>query len=1070
MHIRNKAASLLLTLAMLVGLMPWAALNARATSAEPVLSLGMGGVEKDDTVWFGTKDDAPILWRVLSALGAGSYGNSSSADEVLLLSKHTQGGIPYDSDSAGVDCSWINSDAKIWCDNLYSNWPNDAEKKAIKATTIPDAQDFTAVDAFTNGWYARCEGTGDNAHFFFLSMREADEYFYNSNDTKRKNNQKATDAAGTAKHWWLRSAAYKSDDADASHNKAAYVHTGGTFSYVDADEIVPEARPAFNLNPGAVLFASNAASGKTLTAANAIETISTGDTTEWKLTLKDTDETTGQHKSFAVTETAATVAPSGSVTLNYSGAATGANEYVSVLLCDSTGATALGYGSGAALTAASAASGEVSFTLPNGLETGTYTLKVFNERKNGANENDLASAFDTVTLTVALPREATPTTAAFTATGADCGTLSGVTSGMKYSLDGTNWTNITSSADIALTGLSACTISVVKKGNGTTTSDSTAQTITVTQAAKPTAGLGTTSCTTAANNDGTITGLDSAKTYEYKTTGAYAEVAASSTSITGLASGTYYVRVKASGTVLASPDSDALTVGAYTPPGQVATPTFSPAAGAVASGAAVTISCATEGAAIHYAMGENPGDPTSQSTVYTGPITITQPTTIKAIAVKGGMTDSAVASAAYTIVAAPTYTVTVTGGTGGGSYKEGDSVTITAGAPASGKQFEKWAGADGLTFTSGGKTSASATFTMPARNVTLTATYKSASGSSSRSHNYTPSPTAETVTNADGSTTKTSTNPDGSKTAVTTAKDGSVTTVKNDKNGNLVSVEAAPSAKAIEAALRAGVPIRVPVTVPVVSAASIRITLPTGFDSSRVVDMPRVEIEVSVTGPGVVAMEKAADGTLTPIRECYEGSVIFPVTGSVEVVIVDNTKAFNDVGATDWYSEYVTFVTAREIFNGTGDGSFDPNGAMTRAMLAQVLYNFARGAKAGDGTVFGDVSASDWFNAAIGWAYENKVVTGYGDRFGAQDNITRQDMTTILYRYAKAAGYDVSATASLDRFSDASDVADYAADAMRWAVGAGLISGVEDGTLNPTGSATRAQVAAIMTRFVRNAK
>ncbi|MBE7009629.1 MAG: S-layer homology domain-containing protein, partial [Ruminococcaceae bacterium] len=233
-----------------------------------------------------------------------------------------------------------------------------------------------------------------------------------------------------------------------------------------------------------------------------------------------------------------------------------------------------------------------------------------------------------------------------------------------------------------------------------------------------------------------------------------------------------------------------------------------------------------------------------------------------------------------------------------------------------------------------------------------------------------------------------------------------------------------------------------------------------------VAEMPKVEIQVTYSGPGVVAKEKDASGNLTRITECYEGSVIVPVTGTGEIVIVDNTKTFNDVAGSDWYSEYVTFVTAREIFNGTGNGSFAPNETMNRAMLAQVLYNFARGAKAGDGTAFEDVNAADWFNAAVGWAYENGVVTGYGGTFGAQDNITRQDMATILYRYAKQAGYDVSKTASLDKFSDAGNVADYALDAMRWAVGMGLIEG-SDGKLAAQQSATRAQVAAIMTRFVR---
>ena len=215
-------------------------------------------------------------------------------------------------------------------------------------------------------------------------------------------------------------------------------------------------------------------------------------------------------------------------------------------------------------------------------------------------------------------------------------------------------------------------------------------------------------------------------------------------------------------------------------------------------------------------------------------------------------------------------------------------------------------------------------------------------------------------------------------------------------------------------------------------------------------------------------------GKWRPIKECYEGSIIVPVIGSGEIIIVDNAKTFYDVSESNWYNEYVTFVTAREIFNGVSPHMFEPSTPMNRAMLAQVLYNFARGAKTGDGTVFSDVNASNWFNAAVGWAYENGIVTGYGSSFGAKNSITRQDMATILYRYAKWAGYDVSASASLDRFSDASEVADYASDAMRWAVGMGLIDGTKSGTskvvLDPRGNATRAQVAAIMTRFVRNVK
>ena len=340
--------------------------------------------------------------------------------------------------------------------------------------------------------------------------------------------------------------------------------------------------------------------------------------------------------------------------------------------------------------------------------------------------------------------------------------------------------------------------------------------------------------------------------------------------------------------------------------------------------------------------------------------------------------------------------------------------------------------------------------------------------------------------------TTTTTDAQGNETVektVTTenkAPDGSTGTVVKDESGSIVSQSTTISQKEAEAARDEGRPAQSPLTVTPVpeavenSARSVQVNMPAvlydkdGDGIVTVAEMPKVEIQVTYSGPGVVAKEKDASGNLTRITECYEGSVIVPVTGTGEIVIVDNTKTFNDVGATDWYSEYVTFVTAREIFNGTGNGNFAPNETMNRAMLAQVLYNFARGAKAGDGTAFADVSAGDWSSAAVGWAYENGIVNGYGGSFGAKNNITRQDMATILYRYAKDAGYDVSKSASLDRFSDAGSVADYASDAMRWAVGMDLINGTKDAegnvTLNPRGSATRAQVAAIMTRFVRNAK
>jgi len=125
---------------------------------------------------------------------------------------------------------------------------------------------------------------------------------------------------------------------------------------------------------------------------------------------------------------------------------------------------------------------------------------------------------------------------------------------------------------------------------------------------------------------------------------------------------------------------------------------------------------------------------------------------------------------------------------------------------------------------------------------------------------------------------------------------------------------------------------------------------------------------------------------------------------------------------------------------------------------------------ADDGSKFSDVSAGDWFNGAVGWAAGLGVINGYGGAYAPLDAVTRQDLVTILYRYAKQAGYNVSAgSVDLSAYADGAAVASYAAEAMRWAIAVGLIKGYEDNTLRPTATATRAEVAAIMQRLVQSA-
>lgn len=175
--------------------------------------------------------------------------------------------------------------------------------------------------------------------------------------------------------------------------------------------------------------------------------------------------------------------------------------------------------------------------------------------------------------------------------------------------------------------------------------------------------------------------------------------------------------------------------------------------------------------------------------------------------------------------------------------------------------------------------------------------------------------------------------------------------------------------------------------------------------------------------------------------------------------------SFTDVKSGDWYCDAVQYAVGKGIFTGTTATTFEPNTATTRAMLVTVLYRMENKPAATAGS-FTDVKAGSWYADAVAWAAANKLVTGYGDsRFGPEDTITREQMAAILMRYADYKKLDVSKTAALTAFTDAGSVSTYAADAMKWAVGTGLISGTTDTTLSPAGSATRAQAAAILMRF-----
>lgn len=177
---------------------------------------------------------------------------------------------------------------------------------------------------------------------------------------------------------------------------------------------------------------------------------------------------------------------------------------------------------------------------------------------------------------------------------------------------------------------------------------------------------------------------------------------------------------------------------------------------------------------------------------------------------------------------------------------------------------------------------------------------------------------------------------------------------------------------------------------------------------------------------------------------------------------------FEDVKVEQWFYEAVKYVYDNELMNGISATEFNPNGLLTRGTIAQVLFNL-EGADADAAAVFDDVPADAWFADAVNWAAANNIVTGYGDgTFGPDNNITREQMAAILYRYAQFKGYDVSAKGDLTAFTDGDNVSEWATDALAWCVGAKLINGRDNGTVDATGTATRAEIAQIFMNFCEN--
>lgn len=182
----------------------------------------------------------------------------------------------------------------------------------------------------------------------------------------------------------------------------------------------------------------------------------------------------------------------------------------------------------------------------------------------------------------------------------------------------------------------------------------------------------------------------------------------------------------------------------------------------------------------------------------------------------------------------------------------------------------------------------------------------------------------------------------------------------------------------------------------------------------------------------------------------------------------NNDNPFTDVSDSAWYSSAVQYVYEHGMMNGTGTTQFSPDGATSRGMIVTILHRL-EGTPAAAEISYSDVVAGKYYTEAVYWASANNIVNGYGNgKFGPDDPITREQMATILYRYAQYKEYDTAITGKAASYTDGDQVSSYAVDAMNWALGVGLINGVGNNQLSPTGGATRAQAAMILMRYCKD--
>ena len=698
-----------------------------------------------------------------------------------------------------------------------------------------------------------------------------------------------------------------------------------------------------------------------------------------------------------------------------------------------------------------------------------------------------ADASITLTAPTEKQEEATPA-ATFTATGADSGTLSGVDSEMKYSIDGgSNWKNITGTTATITTGVTAAKDIQVKKPatDPDTRLDSEVQSIDVTQAAKP-IGVTGAACTTTDNDDGKMKNVDS--TMEYRKSDAASWTPVSGPEVTGLSDGTYYVRVKANGTQLAS-EAQTVNIAAYATTSLSGTVTIT---GTEKFGETLTASVTGDNSTSHnftytwkrggttvigtgssnthtivaddigqtitcevsaddcsgvirattgtIAKADGPAAPgglagvaptssggsdgkitgTTATMEWDDSSSFTSPTDCSASAttgfaagtyyvrVKKTTTHKAGTAAIVTIPAytAPgtKYTISVASGKATNSAgavitnaASGETVMLTANAAPSGQIFDKWVVVSGgISLTNAA--SATTRFTMPAKAVSVKATYKTAPGGG--------------TSTGGGSSSGSSSDPTYGIT-VEQARHGTITvSPRYASKGDTVTITVKPDAgyelDTLTVLDKSGDRVKI-----AEKNGKYTFTMPSGKVTVKGSFAPEAPEQIFADVPADAyyydAVKWAAEqgitggtgnGMFSPNAPCTRAQIVTFLWRSAGSPAPRSMSSFADGPADAYYAQAVAWAVENGITGGTGNGMFSPNAPCTRAQSVTFLYRAAGSPAVSGGNFFSDVAADAYYVNAVAWAAEKGITGGIGNGlFGSGSPCTRAQIVTFLFRY-----------------------------------------------------------------------